>query len=58
MNEEKVLPDDYLDKGPMPDYDDPDKPLCIKCEGHTFVIAVGRDSKWNWKCTNCQTELI
>lgn len=53
--DEKVQKDDYLDKGPMPSYDSP-KPICIKCESDTWVVAAGRDSKWKWYCTNCVTE--
>jgi len=45
--------EDYKDVGPMGDYDDPLKPEC-EYHGKTWVLSVGRDGKWHWKCTNCQ----
>lgn len=54
-----VVPEkeDYLDNGPMPKYDDPNKPVCINCESYVWVVAIGRDHKWKWNCTNCTRDL-
>lgn len=48
-------PTDHKDDGPMGDYDDERKPDCPD-HGQTWIVAVGRDTCWNWKCTNCQRE--
>ena len=55
MSDIDVIPEkeDTLDKGPMPSYDDKTKPECPE-HGETWVIAVGNDRKWKWKCINCQ----
>lgn len=49
---EKVMPDDHLDNGPMGKYDDPLKPECPS-HGAGWVVATGRTSKWRWECTQC-----
>lgn len=59
MSERECVPEkeDYQDMGPMPSYDYEAKPVCLHCESQVWVVAVGRNHKWNWKCTNCQREL-
>ena len=57
MSETNATPEkeDYLDVGPMGRYDDQTKPFCVKCESQAWVVATGKDHKWEWCCTNCQT---
>ncbi len=47
---------DHADYGPMGNYDDPNKPVCLRCESDSWVVATGRDHLWKWFCTNCVTE--
>jgi hypothetical protein len=58
MSDAKTELVDHKDCGPMPAYDYKNKPVCLGCESETFVVAVGKDSQWNWKCTSCQSELM
>lgn len=46
---------DHRDDGPMQALEY--APECIKCFTTTFVVAVGKDGKWNWSCTNCVIEM-
>lgn len=52
----KIEKDDYADAGLMLEYDEDSKPICMSCMSLVWVVAAGRDHKWNWKCTNCQAE--
>lgn len=56
MSDAKTEKTAHKDCGPMGKYDDITKPICVRCESQTWVVATGRDGHWNWFCTKCTKE--